>query len=230
MFWNRKELKQSAKEAMKRNYWSSVLVAIIYCVLLGFVNNFPSVLIAFSSLGNSLQMDVYTEPQQINTIGTGTILAAIILCVLVRFFIVNPAEVGMNYFKLNALKGIGQVSDIKTGFSTSYGRNVKTMFLCELKIFLWSMLFVIPGIIKRYEYRMVPYILAEDPTIDAGRAMELSKMLMVGSKWKAFILDLSFIPWYYLGGMTFGILNIFKVNPYVYLTDAALYEKVKAES
>ena len=89
------------------------------------------------------------------------------------------------------------------------------------------MLFLVPGIIKSYEYRMIPYILADNPTISYEEAFALSKKMMTGNKWDAFVLDLSFIGWRILGGLTCGILSLFYVNPYQYQTNAALYEALK---
>ena len=87
---------------------------------------------------------------------------------------------------------------------------------------------LIPGIIKSYEYRMIPYILGETPNIPKEEAFALSRAMMTGNKWKAFVLDLSFLGWYILSGLTFGILGIFYVNPYVEQTSAALYQKLKS--
>ena len=105
----------------------------------------------------------------------------------------------------------------------------KTYFseICILFEILWSLLLVIPGIIKAYEYRMIPYILGDNPNIDREEAFALSNMMMQGNKGKAFVLDLSFLGWYILNGMTLGILGIFYVNPYVNQTNAALYLKLK---
>ena len=75
------------------------------------------------------------------------------------------------------------------------------MFLKGLFQGLWSLLFVIPGIIKSYEYRMIPYILSENPNISRKRAFEISKQMMKGNKWDTFVLDLSFIGWQILSGI-----------------------------
>ena len=101
------------------------------------------------------------------------------------------------------------------------------MFLKALYVFLWSLLLVIPGIIKGYEYRMIPYILAENPGIDTKEAFAMSKQMMDGNKWNAFVLDLSFLGWIILSVFTCGILAVFYVNPYIYMTDAELYVALK---
>ena len=97
----------------------------------------------------------------------------------------------------------------------------------NLFIGLWSLLFIVPGIVKYYEYSMIPYILSEDPNISRQEAFIKSKKLMSGNKWRAFVLTLSFIPWYILGALTFGVVSLFYVQPYQQLTSAALYEELK---
>ena len=85
------------------------------------------------------------------------------------------------------------------------------------------MLFVIPGIIKHYSYRLVPYILSESPDMDTEEAFRLSMEMMDGNKWDAFVLDLSFLGWEILSGITMGILGLFYVHPYRACTNAELY-------
>ena len=101
------------------------------------------------------------------------------------------------------------------------------MFFRDLYTFLWGLLFVIPGIIKGYSYRMVPYILTEHPDMEPEEAIRLSQQMMNGNKWAAFVLDLSFIGWELLSAATFGLLGIFYVNPYKYATDTELYIALK---
>jgi len=103
-----------------------------------------------------------------------------------------------------------------------------TMFKKSILIFLWSLLLVIPGIIKSYEYRMIPYLLAENPNMNPDRAFEISKIMTDGEKFEIFVLDLSFIGWYILGALFFGIGGFF-VNPYVDTTNAELYDILKRD-
>ena len=104
-----------------------------------------------------------------------------------------------------------------------YGNVVWVMFLMGLKIVLWTLLFIIPGIIKTYEYMMVPYILAEQPDIDQADAFAISRQLMMNQKFDAFVLHLSFIGWDLLAVFTCGIVGIFWSIPYYYATEAELY-------
>lgn len=97
------------------------------------------------------------------------------------------------------------------------------MFMQNLYIFLWTLLLVIPGIVKSYSYRMVPYIMAEQPDINYRDAIRISREMMDGEKMNTFVLDLSFILWGLLGAVTCGLGAVFYVKPYVEATNAELY-------
>ena len=153
------------------------------------------------------------------------ILFAVILAV--DIFLINPFEVGGKRFMRMSVEGTAQVKEIAYGFDHSYKNVVKVLFYRDLYISLWTLLFIIPGIVKMYQYFLVPYILTEYPNMEYKTALQLSRDAMEGNKWKTFVLKLSFIPWDILGAFTFGILEIFYVNPYRSLTYAALYCKLK---
>lgn len=88
---------------------------------------------------------------------------------------------------------------------------------------LWSLLFLIPGIIRSFGYFAVPYILAENPNLDHSRALQLSLQMTKGYKWDIFVLELSFLGWFLLSGISFNIAGIFYVNPYYQATLAEAY-------
>lgn len=91
--------------------------------------------------------------------------------------------------------------------------------------YLWTMLFIIPGIIAAYRYRMAIFIILDDPNVTALQAIRRSKELMRGHKWELFVLDLSFIGWEFLCALTLGILYIWKL-PYMRATYACFYNTV----
>ena len=146
---------------------------------------------------------------------------------LLKYLLLKPLEYGCQKFFRKNLDEPAKLKNIVYVFSSNYKNIVKTEFMRGLFVWLWSLLFLIPGIIKGYEYKMVPYIVSENPTINYKDALAESKKLMKGNKWKAFVLDLSFIGWDILGVLTLGVLGVFFVDPYVYSTDAALYETLK---
>lgn len=219
--WNRKELKEQGRAAVKRNYWKSVLVSAIFMGVIG-VAGFGQ-----NSAQDSAQID-FCNAWVIASMVLVALLALVVV-ILTYELLVNPFEVGVNRFRLNALNDKGNVSDMGTGFDISYKRNVKVLFFRDLYTVLWLMLFIVPGIVKMYEYRMIPYILADDPDICKSDAFKMSKQMMKGNKWRAFILDLSFILWGFLSLITMGIVGVFWAAPYKQLTDAALYNALKTE-
>jgi len=156
----------------------------------------------------------------------GTLAVFGLIAALLRILVFNPLEVGCRGFFTRNTEAPAELSEVKGGFSP-YGRTVGAMFLRDLFLCLWSMLFVIPGIIKSYSYRMVPYILADDPTISGRDAITLSRQMMDGQKWNTFVLDLSFIGWDILSILTAGLVGVFYVNPYKHSTSAELYQVLK---
>ncbi len=94
---------------------------------------------------------------------------------------------------------------------------------------LWSLLFVIPGIVKSYSYAMTMYIMQDHPELSGNDAITKSRQMMDGHKFDLFILDLSFIGWYLLGALTFGILIIFYVEPYRQVTRTNFYEQLRMD-
>ena len=149
---------------------------------------------------------------------------AIILAVDILLF--NPFSVGACRFMLKSVDDKAEVKEITYGFDHSYKNIVRTLFHRDLQIMLWALLFIIPGIYKKYQYRMVSYIMAEHPDMEYKSALQMSSDMMYGHKWKALLLDLSFILWHFLGTITCGIAEVFYVQPYQQLTGAALYRRL----
>ena len=155
------------------------------------------------------------------------VLVASAVGIAIDVLLINPVEFGCrNFFRRN-LDEPAKLSSLTFAFDKNYKNAVKTAFFKDLFIWLWSLLFVIPGIIKAYEYRLVPYIFAENPDMKYSDILAESSKLMKGNKWKTFVLDLSFIGWELLSLCTCGLLSVFYVDPYKLQTDAALYEALK---
>ena len=160
-------------------------------------------------------------------IGTIIYLIITIFALAFKYFLLTPFEYGCRKFFRKNLDEPAKLSNIVYVFDSNYKNIVKTAFMTDLFIWLWSLLFIIPGIIKAYQYRLVPYIMSENPAMNFNDALKESAKLMDGNKWKTFVLDLSFIGWDILSLMTWGMLEIFFVGPYKASTDAALYESLK---
>ena len=161
--------------------------------------------------------------------GIFLIIFLVILAVAMALaaLVCNPVEVGCRRFYIRNLREKAIVGNIGYAFDVEYKNIVKIMFFRDLYLLLWTLLFVIPGNVKNYEYRMVPYILAENPQMPKNQVFVESRQMMDGQKWSTFLLDLSFLGWDILGVMTGGILTLFYVQPYKDATGAALYERLR---
>lgn len=116
-------------------------------------------------------------------------------------FLYAPAGVGVKNFFMKNRKAEGKLSDLISAFRKGrYMNTVRTMFSVNIRIFGWSLLFYIPGLIKLYQYYFVAYIMAENPDITPQRAREISSTMALGYKWQIFILELSFLGWMLLCG------------------------------
>lgn len=152
-----------------------------------------------------------------------TYLMIALVLIVVGILIGSVLDVGKNRFFLNGFKGDAEIGDLFSTFNKKeYFPIFKTQFMKGLYIFLWTLVLIVPGIIKSFEYLMVPYILADNPHISTKRALQLSSEMTDGHKWSIFVLGLSFILWDILGLLTLGIGGVF-VSPYVQATYAKLY-------
>lgn len=207
--WTISMLKDNAKSCLKNYYWLG-LVAIVIMSVITYVANLilTSILGVLSGIGSSEFFTLMI-----------TLVASLAVAVLVSY----PLTVGINRFFLDARSGDTEIGKLFYSYGQSRFSNIVcTMFIMVIKVFLWSLLLYIPGIIKTYEYRLVPYIIAENPNIDTRRAFEISRQTMDGEKFNSFVLDLSFIGWYLLGIIAFGIGILF-VSPYHQATLTEFY-------
>lgn len=254
--WTRFEIKRKAKACLSKYYWKCVLVGFLLLIfgqgcnsaggLDNLFANFPEdssySYDAYDDYNYGYGYDTYDdygssfdndESFLVVIIILITLVCAVIAWVL-NLLVFNPLLLGITKFWLQTTRDDCNVSYLGYGFKNNYWNVVKTYFLLQLKLFLWSLLFIIPGIIKTYEYFMVTYILAENPAIDSSAAFDISKQCMSGQKWRVFVLVLSFIGWFILGVISCGLVNIFYVIPYFNLTLAVLADhflsKINANS
>ncbi|MGN0353947.1 MAG: DUF975 family protein [Muricoprocola sp.] len=148
-----------------------------------------------------------------------------LLLIMIKILVFGPIEVGgCRFFMKNSSGETPGVKEVFFAFkSKDYWNIVFTMFLRDLYVILWSMLFFIPGLIKSYQYRMIPYLLAENSEMNRKEVFVRTREMMYGEKWRSFVLDFSFILWDYLSIFTFGLAGILFVNPYQHATNAELY-------
>ena len=158
------------------------------------------------------------------------ILIAATVGLMVLALVLNPLHVGARKFFIQNASNPETKADganIGFGFGRNYRNIVFAMLGTQLINLLWTLLLIAPGIYKAYCWRLVPFIIADDPEISGKVARTKSTAMMNGSKWASFVLDLSFIGWKLVGALTFGILNIVFTNPYEAATDTELYLTLK---
>ncbi|HEX2947504.1 MAG TPA: DUF975 family protein [Clostridia bacterium] len=220
--WTRAELKERAKAVLHTNYWKAFLISLVIVLATGSGSGS-----SWRESNSSLSQHSYTQLDSGLIALIFLILAAvafvIVIALALRILVFYSLEVGGRRYFVQSAQYFDNRGCFRFGFD---GRNytgiISTMFLKGIFNFLWSLLFIIPGIIKYYSYRMVPYILADNPNIGALRAINLSRNMMRGNKWRMFVLDLSFLGWYFIGALCLGIGVLF-VNPYAFATEAELY-------
>ena len=117
------------------------------------------------------------------------------------------------------------VGDVFKGFNIT-GKAVWLYIITNFFVFLWSLLLIIPGIIKTFSYSMAPVILADNPNLTSSEALSESIRIMDGHKFDLFVLQLSFFLWYILGAITFGIAYVYVV-PYYEATMVNFYNEIK---
>ncbi len=222
--WNRQAVKERGKSNFRNNYGRSVLTALLYNLF------FIGTGAATASQSGTFSQDMSEDPDfVIVALAIFAILGVFLLIwTLIDIFLINPLEVGCQRFFVVNQHQPATFSELTCAYKNNYGSTVVGIFLRDFLIGLGSLLFVIPGLILSYSYRMVPYILADDPSVSGVQALKISREMMNGNKWRCFVYDMSFFLWYILTAFIF-LVGIFYVNPYKYNADAALYEEIRDE-
>ena len=235
MGWSRWMLKSNAKEVLSKCYWKAFIAALLIAV-------YP-----FSAWGGmnshlrGIRLDMnnfqYQIPHNLPSLDAarlsllaGAAMALVMGSILVGFFVIQPLGVGARRFFLEATQQRYNLAEVGFGFfGGGYLNVVWTLFLRDIYLIFWTFLFFFPGIVKLYSYSLTEYILAENPSMTASRAITISRRMMRGNKWRAFVLDCSFIGWYILGAMALGVGTLF-VNPYYQATRTQLYLVLRAQA
>ena len=212
--WNRQQVKEQAKLIMKRNYWKMFVVTLLTGILTGGKTTIIERAQDFASNNLSYDAQPIFYSSNFQYIFYSFISVASILGILYTIFIGNVIVVGKNGYFIKNNNENPELSEIFKGFKGNYLNVVKNL--------LWLFLFIVPGVIKAYEYSMIPYLLAENPNLSADEAFSLSKQMTTGQKMDLFVLDLSFLGWIILGAICCGIGLLF-VQPYPEATKAEVY-------
>lgn len=157
------------------------------------------------------------------------ILSAVSFTIIGSLLLIGAIEFGYCAYLITVTRNKdSDFGKLLSGFNR-FGDVCITGILKWLFTGLWSLLFVIPGIVKSYSYAMTMYIMQDHPELSGNDAITKSRQMMDGHKFDLFILDLSFIGWYLLGALTFGILIIFYVEPYRQVTRTNFYEQLRMD-
>lgn len=244
--WTCSLLKQNARRALSGTYWRVFAL----CLLLTIVGvgsysttasyHFETGMDRLNTMfrgevwtGEAPQNDVWRLLSEIPPAVLGIVVLilfiALVISVLWASFILAPLIVGRNRFFMENRQSPAPLRTVTTVFRPPYLNVVKVSFLVNLKILLGCVLLLVPGIYWTYCYLMVPYLLAENPYMSTTRAMQLSREMMRGEKWHAFVLGLSFLGWAVLGALTLGIGMLF-LEPYYQATTAELYAALRSKA
>ena len=232
------EFRYIAREALRGKWGVAVITGLIASLLGGLGSDGPEVKlnidmseganVSFEYAGQTILSTSGGMNEQLGAILIGSaiyIAIAAILLAAVYFVLGSVIETGYAKFNLNLVdRTEAKIESLFTYFY-NWKTTAATRFLKTLYCLLWSLLFIIPGIIASYSYAMTGYILAEHPELTASEAIERSKEMMSGNRFRLFCLHLSFIGWTILCAFTFGIGNLW-LNPYRQAAAAAFYREI----
>lgn len=232
------DFRKRAREALK-GHWFIAMIAGFIASLLGGLTGTGGSAGGSSSSSSEGSGDTGTTEDALVTIFEGiepeiltailTVVGIIMVVAVVFSFIymIIGGAVGIGYSKFNLDLMDGNEARVGTLFDyfSEWKKGFTARLLQAIYIFLWSLLFVIPGIMASYSYVMVHYVMADHPEMTAKEALRESKEIMHGNRWRFFCMTLSFIGWELLGILTFGI-GMLWVVPYQQAAIAAFYRDI----
>ena len=227
------DFKKRAWEALRPHYWLAFVASLI-ASFLGGAGSSGGGSFSFNNVNLETENGVvswesmYAQLLELLPIILITTFVATGIGLAFQIFVGNVVEVGYRRFYLDLVDrrplSLGQLFV----YFRHYSGVVVTQLLRRLFIFLWSLLFLIPGIIAHYSYAMVPYILADDPTLPPREVLARSKAMMSGNRWRLFCLEFSFIGWILLSALTCccaGVAATF-LTPYQAAAYADFYREI----
>ena len=212
------EIRQETLAFMKGNWGSGVLVTFMFLALV-FLCSATATYSGTTLGGLALGVGV----PQVQAFGE-------VFNILVSILVIWPLSFSLIKLYLNFVREEEKlaVKGMFKGFKKPYyGKSIGLFLLTTIFTLLWTLLLIIPGIIKSLAYSLAPYILADNPEISANEALNQSVKMMKGYKMKAFLLDLSFIGWLIVGALCCGIGTLW-VAPYMAAAKAELYEEIRS--
>ncbi|WP_458407778.1 DUF975 family protein [Anaerotignum sp.] len=232
------DFRREAREALRGKWFIAVLVGLAAAVLGATGNGFG---FNFETNGDMKQVNVTFADATIYSAGTtrpdsmaseyfltgavSYVLVIALVLMVVHFILGSIVTVGYAKFNLDLVDGEEGKAGTLFDYFPHWKTMVKAWLLQSIYILGWTLLFIIPGIVAAYRYAMTSCILAENPEMTASEAIDRSKELMDGNKWRLFCLNFSFIGWSILCGFTLGIGNLW-LTPYEQAANAAFYRDI----
>ena len=231
------DFRSIARDVLQGKWKIAVLVGLVASMLGAVEGMGPEVKFNFeeSNVKASLELagqTIFSTGGSLNSdfgalmVGSYTyIMIAALIMGAVYFVLGSVINVGYAKFNLNLVDRLEGAFENLFAYFSYWKTTVVARVLRGVYVLLWSLLFIIPGIMASLSYAMTEYILAENPEMSASEAITLSKQMMDGNKWRLFCLDLSFIGWDILCGFTLGIGYLW-LTPYKQAARAAFYREV----
>ncbi len=219
-----KGIRAQARQNLAGKWGLSIGVAAVACLLGGMItgsNFLPTVTRKLSDAANGIDL-----PTLISVLGFSMASG---LIGLVIFLIGGTIELGHAQFLLKQHDGQEPTfGDLFSQFHR-FGQGFAQHFLIRLYVFLWMLLFIIPGIVKSLSYAMTPFIMADHPELSASEAITRSREMMNGHKLDLFVLNMSFFGWMILCALTMSLGNLF-LNPYRNAAHAVFYRQIAGQN
>ena len=233
------DFRRIARNALTNKWFIAVAVGLVASILGGISGGGPEFKVNID--GSNISMNFNVAGQTIKSIGTNggvdsevgafilaslpIIIIASLFAAVIYFALGSFIGVGYAKFNLNLVDKKNAAFETLFEYFSHWETTTIARLLRALYVFLWSLLFIIPGIVAGFSYAMTDYILAEDPELTADEAISQSKSIMMGNKWRFFCLQFSFIGWDILATLAFGIGHLW-LTPYKQAAYAAFYREV----
>jgi len=221
-----KDLRARAWESLRTRYWNAFAASFVFTIISGIGASLNSIDDFIRNIIEFIEKNGIADVAKITLILHMVLLGIYLLNITISVFVTGPLTVGFSRFFMKNTEEMPEISELFWGFKNQYIRNVKTVFITTIKIFLWTLLFIVPGIIKGIEYSLITYVLADHPEFTSKEASDYTRNMMKGKKGDLFILNLSFIGWILLSILTLGIGSIF-LTPYMEAATAEFYMEAK---
>lgn len=232
------DFRSIARDALRGRWGIAVIAGLIASLLGAIASSGPEVKFNFRDNGANVNLmfanqEIYSSsggwlPELNAFIVGGAIYIMIAALIMAAVFFVLGSVISLGYSRFNLdLVDRRKEPDIGTlfGFFPHWKNAAIAKLLETVYVILWSLLFIIPGIIASYSYAMIPYIQAEHPEMAPGDVLARSKEMMEGNRWRLFCLQFSFIGWDILSSLTLGIGNLW-LTPYKQAATAAFYRDI----